>query len=241
MTTEQSTNRPYAPPSNVTTLLERLRTRNLPERIDTEYLRDSGIPESTVHRTLFALKFLNLVNEANEPSQDLKSIHVSPDEDYRAILAGLIQKAYKDVFSVVDPSQDTQDKISNVFRRYTPASQRSRMVIFFLGMCREAGIPLFDVPRSRSMVRVTPAKINLEKVTKGDSTRHKEKGKAFGITINVSPALEGLIRSLPSQGTPMSEERRNQWLDMAKATLKFLYPEENEESAKGVEPEDLPF
>ncbi len=37
---EQTTNRPYGPPTNVTSVLARLRSRNLPERIDAEYLRE---------------------------------------------------------------------------------------------------------------------------------------------------------------------------------------------------------
>ena len=54
----ESANRPYTPPSNLISVLERVRSRNLPERIDLEYLRDLGIPEGTVHRTFFALRFL---------------------------------------------------------------------------------------------------------------------------------------------------------------------------------------
>lgn len=143
------TRRPYTPPSNVTGVLQRLRSRNLPDRVDAEYLRDAGVPEGTITRTLFALEFLGLVEEG-EPTQALRSIAISTDEEYQAILSGLVRQAYEDVFKVIDPAQDSQDRIVNFFRRYTPASQRDRMVIFFLGMCREAGIPTLDAPRQRS-------------------------------------------------------------------------------------------
>ena len=64
ITNEEMTNRPYAPPSNVVSVLQRLRSRNLPDRINTDYLRDAGISEGTVSRALFALRFFSLVDEA---------------------------------------------------------------------------------------------------------------------------------------------------------------------------------
>lgn len=218
--TERERNRPYTPPSNVVAVLQRLRTRNLPDRIDNEYLRDSGIPEGTIARTLFALRFLGLIDEGGLLNEPLKSIHTSTDEEYQAILSGLIREAYKEVFNVVDPSQDSQDRILNVFRRYTPASQRDRMVIFFLGMCREAGIPTLDVPKARAMSATKATK----EAPGRTSTRATGTIPRTAIT-GIDPALEGLIRTLPTPGTPLSPERRQQWLDMAEATLRFVYPE----------------
>ncbi|MGD0780515.1 MAG: DUF5343 domain-containing protein [Dehalococcoidales bacterium] len=222
---EEMSNRPYAPPSNVISVLQRLRSRNLPDRINTDYLRDSSIPDGTTSRTLFALRFLGLIDEGGLINESLKSIQKATDEEYKAILSGLIKEAYKEVFSVVDPSQDAQDKILNVFRRYTPASQRMRMVIFFLGMCREAGIPTLDVPKARSMTeRTTKSEPNKPGAR---SLPSKDKGKTDRQTMltGVNPALEGLIRTLPEPGEVLSEERRKQWLTMAEATLSFLYPE----------------
>jgi len=228
MVTDSDTNRPYAPPSNVVAVLHRLRSRNLPERIDAEYLRDASISEGTVSRALFALRYLGLTGEAGEPTPALRTIHTSTDEEYRETLAGLVREAYADVFNVVDPSEDSQDRILNVFRRYTPASQRSRMVIFFLGMCREAGIPTLDTPRQRSMgeprTRNRPSAAPRRESVATRQQSGRDAGK--GSRSNVSPALEGLVASLPPPGTPMDEERRQQWLEMAKATLAFVYPTE---------------
>lgn len=208
---ERTDNRPYPPPSNVISVLQRLRTRNLPERIDTEYLRDAAVPEGTITRTLFATRFLGLINEANEPTEQLKSIHTSTAEEYQKILSGLIRESYKDIFNVVDPSKDSQDRILNIFRRYKPASQRNRMVIFFLGMCREAGISTLDLPKARSMSE--------------NSASRRGRGSTPIKESDINPALDGLIRSLPKPGKCLSPERRKQWLDMADATLRFIYPE----------------
>lgn len=216
---EKNTNRPYPPPSNVISVLERLRSRNLPEKIDEEFLRDAGVPEGTIGRSLFALRFLNLINEASEPSDAVKAIHTSTDEEYQSILSGLIREAYKEVFNIVDPTQDSQDKILNVFRRYTPASQRDRMVVFFLGMCRNAGISTLDVPKARTMSdkpsrTKAPAFIKIgTRVEKVHTSESK-----------INPAIDGLIKSLPEPDQPLSNEKLDQWLEMAKATLRFIYP-----------------
>lgn len=222
---EETTNRPYAPPSNVVSVLQRLRSRNLPDRINTDYLRDSGISEGTVSRALFALRFLGLIDEGGLLTESLKSIHTATDEEYKAILSGLTKEAYKEVFSVIDPSQDSQDKILNVFRRYTPASQRMRMVIFFLGMCREAGIPTFDVPKARSMTERTVKTEPKKPSIRSSASKEMAKTDRTLVLTGVNPALEGLIRTLPEPGEALSKERREQWLTMAEATLSFLYPE----------------
>lgn len=222
---QATTNRPYGPPSNVTAVLQRLRARNLPEQIDLEYLRDSGVSEGTLTRTLFAMRFLGLVADTGQPTQALRSIHTSTDEEYRAILSGLVREAYSDVFDVIDPAEDTQERIQNFFRRFTPASQRARMVIFFLGMCREAGIPTLDVPRQRAMAdRTLRARPTRQAIPHAPG-----KGRA-GASIDrpgsqLAPALEMLVQSLPPPGSALSEQRREQWLKMAEATLEFMYPE----------------
>ncbi len=230
MVTDAETNRPYTPPSNLISVLQRVRSRNLPERIDLEYLRDAGIPEGTVHRTFFALRFLKLVEESGELTDPVKAIATSTDEEYRAILSGLMREAYAEVFNAIDPAEDSQDQILNFFRRYTPASQRKRMVIFFLGMCREAGISTLDVPRQRAMGRSRettetprPRARTGRASLKGTGTL---RGKGTVQSPDIAPALEGLVRSLPAPGTPLSAERREQWLNMARATLAFVYPEE---------------
>jgi hypothetical protein len=222
---EETTNRPYAPPSNVVSVLQRLRSRNLPDRINTDYLRDAGISDGTVSRALFALRFLGLIDEGGLLTESLKSIHTSTDEEYKVILAGLIKEAYKEVFSVLDPSQDSQDKILNVFRRYTPASQRMRMVIFFLGMCREAGIPTLDVPKARPMAERTPKLETNKSSMKGITSKEKTRANRVTALTGINPALEGLIRALPEPGEALSKDRRKQWIQMAEATLMFLYPE----------------
>ena len=224
MTTEHvasATNRPYAPPSNVIAILARLRNRNLPETVDADYLKDANIPDGTVSRTLFALRFLGLIGQASEPTPALRSIATSTDEEYMSTLAELVREAYAEVFVSIDPGQDAQASIINFFRRYTPASQRDRMVIFFLGMCRESGIPTLDIPRQRTST-ASPGRGRTQSTPQPQSEK-KTRKQGNSLPSSPVPALDGLIKSLPEVGEVFPELRRKQWLDMVQATLAYLY------------------
>lgn len=143
--------RPYAAPSNVIAVIDRAKTRNLPETINNEFLRIAGVPEAVFGRVLQALRFLNLVHEDGRPTEILEALAGSQEAQYRELLEKAIREAYRTEFNVIDPGQDQQPRILDAFRPYQPRSQTSRMVMLFLGLCREAGIPVLDVPRERRM------------------------------------------------------------------------------------------
>jgi hypothetical protein len=148
---DEEQRRPYAATSNVLAVLHRARTRNLPEVIDDDFFRLVGVPDVVFGRVRQALRFIGAILEDGRPADVFRSLAAASDEEFRTLLAGMIRDAYRDDFGRIDPSQDTQAQITNAFRRYRPRSQTSRMVMLFLGLCREAGIPLLDAPRERSM------------------------------------------------------------------------------------------
>jgi hypothetical protein len=132
-------------------VLQRIRTRNLPERVDDDLLRLAGVPDAALYRVRAAIRFLGFVDDEGRPSDTLRALAAAPDEQYRELLAGAIREAYRDDFSRIDPGQDTQAQIVNAFRPYQPRSQTNRMVMLFLSLCREAGISVLDAPRERNM------------------------------------------------------------------------------------------
>ena len=151
MATQVGETRPYAAPSNVIAVVQRARTRNRPENINNEFLRIAGIPEAVYGRVLQALRFLELIHEDGRPTDTFRALAAAPDSQYRDLLAGVIRHAYRAEFEVVDPEQDLQQRILDAFHPYQPRSQTARMVMLFLGLCREAGIPVRDAPRERRM------------------------------------------------------------------------------------------
>jgi len=143
--------RPYAATANVMAVLSRARTRNLPEAVTNDFLRLTGVPDVVYGRVTQALLFLDLVHEDGRPTDKLQAIAGAPEDQYRQLLADCIRAAYRDDFGRVDPEQDPQGTIIDAFRRYKPRSQTARMVMLFLGLCREAAIPVVDAPRERKM------------------------------------------------------------------------------------------
>jgi len=143
--------RPYAATANVMAVLNRARTRNLPERINNDFLKIAQIGDAVFGRVTFALEFLGLVSPEGMPTDKLRSMASAPDAEFRELLAATIREVYAPEFARIDPAEDSQAQVQDAFRRYQPKSQVDRMVMLFLGLCREAGIPVRDVPRDRKM------------------------------------------------------------------------------------------
>jgi hypothetical protein len=145
--------RPYAPPSNVIAVVQRARSRNLRDRIDSDFMRLAGVPDRAHNRVATALRFLGLIDEGRRPTDTLRALAAAREEEYRDLLSAAIRSAYQEDFDRVDPAEDTHAQIVDAFKPYEPRSQHDRMVMLFLGLCREAGIPVSEAPRERRMKR----------------------------------------------------------------------------------------
>jgi hypothetical protein len=143
--------RPYAPTANVVSVINRVRTRNLPDVVNNDFLRIAGITDLLFGRVMQAVHFLALVESDGRPSDKLRALAAAPEAEYKELLAGIVRDAYAEDFKTVDPSQDAQGQIVDAFRKYEPRSQTTRMVMLFLGLCREAGLQVKDSPRDRGM------------------------------------------------------------------------------------------
>ena len=186
MTTISANFRPYAAPANLKGVLERVRARNLPETINGDFLRVAGMPDSVFGRVTQALRFLGLIHEDGRPTDVLHSISGAPEAEYRKLLEGSIREAYREDFGKIDPSEDAQPRIIDAFMPYQPRSQTTRMVMLFLGLCREAGIPVLDAPRERSMkqadARAHPAARGGRPRKQADPKPPSDTGLLFGVT-----------------------------------------------------------
>src|SRR6266849_10744442 len=129
--------RPYAASANVIAVLTRIRSRNLPVAVNNDFLRIANIGAAVFGRVTEALQFLRLVDEEGTPTEILRAMAAAPDAEYRNLLGNAVRSAYSDDFQAVNPEQDTQHQIIEAFRRYEPRSQTQRMVMLFLGLCRE--------------------------------------------------------------------------------------------------------
>jgi hypothetical protein len=226
---------PYAAPANVMAILQRFRERDLPDEPFTpKFLEDLGVPAGNVHRTLRAFEFLGLLDGGGAPTEKWRHLRVTTDDEFASALALVLQKAYADVFKRVDPSKDSQVLIENVFRRYSPAAQRSRMVTLFLSLCREAGIPTLDTPRKRETKqpiagsRRNRPPVQAAPVGPGNMNRWYGGGTSSDLIVDTQhPLITGLLKTLPKEAG-WTKTERDQWLNATAAVLDLLYPAKSE-------------
>lgn len=191
--------RPYAATANVMAVLKRVRTRNLPERIGGEFYTLAGVGTAVHGRVTQALTFLGLVDESGYPQDALRAMAQAPEAEFLELLGACVRERYAAEFQIVDPGQDSQPQILDAFRKYEPRSQTDRMVMLFLGLCREAGMKVKDVPRERQMASsakaphprpgTTSPRLTVQKRSAGRSGRlPTQEATAPGLLFGVSVA-----------------------------------------------------
>jgi hypothetical protein len=238
----ESRSRPYAPGGTVTGLLQRFRTRNLPDVVDGGFLNQLGMSKEISTRVLSTLRFLKLISDAGQPTDVLRSLARSTDEEYAQILEGIVRDAYRDVFTAFDPSQDSQDRALNAFRRYEPGSQTYRMATLFLALVKEAGIPLLDEPRKRAS-SLMPQKVRASRPLRtparprGGQKNRQQKPQENVETARAqgSAVLWGYFKRLPAPGGTFSSSDRERWLAGVRAAFDLEYVDHLEEEETGEE------
>lgn len=167
MAVETEKTAPYGPATTVLQLLRRAHDKGLPEKLTTRELERVGITDDgTARKILRTLRFLKLIDDDGNKLPLFDTFQRASTDEYATVLAGILRDAYEEVFQVIgDPAQASDLDIDNAFRRYDPRSQRSRMVLLFQALLREAklreGGP---VERSSRVKRSSESLANAPKV-----------------------------------------------------------------------------
>lgn len=156
MTSQTDNRRPYASVSSVIAVIDRARTMNLPETIDVGFMNVAGVDGQSVSRTRDALTFLGLIDEADTRTKAFEDLANVSDSEFPDRLREVVEAAYADELSLVDPKIDDTEKIRGVFQRYTPKSTTGKMVSLFLGLCKASGMEIKDPPPTRPVSASTP-------------------------------------------------------------------------------------
>jgi len=245
MAIEPNGNAPYAAAKNVLDVLERYRHRGLRSPFTIELMAQVGVPDGAAHRTVQALRLLDLIDDGGEPTEAFEALKRATEEEHQPRLAQVIRSAYHNVFTVVDPAQDSPTAVRDAFRFYKPDSQQQRMVTLFLALCEEAGI-IEKGPKKRG--RVKKASIPRASAPRPAKARPDDGGTAYlklapgpdpharSAQDGLHPLIAGVLQELPKNGR-WTAIKRERWLATVESAVDLLYTIEEPEPA-GVANED---
>jgi hypothetical protein len=130
---------PYASTASILTVISKHRQVGL-RTIDRTMLQRIGVTEALAPRTLNALITLDFFDQSGQVTPAFDALRKAGEEDFKPLLGELLQKAYAQILTVVDPSTATPQDVENAFRGYEPTGQLGRMVQLFIGMFTYVGL-----------------------------------------------------------------------------------------------------
>ena len=136
---DQGRRAPYAPPATVMDVVSHYRERDVPPQLDKTRLLQIGVSEGLINRTWSTLDFLGLILGDGTTTEHFRNLRYASDEDYPGVFRALLNEAYAEIFTILDPETADEFALDRAFRPYSPGGQRSRMITLFLGLCRQAG------------------------------------------------------------------------------------------------------
>lgn len=134
---------PYVSAASLSSFFDHVRWVSTPKKVDQGLLLDYGLPKGSVGALLSALKFFGLVENDGTTTAAFKMVQTSGDE-FRANLEEIVKRSYADLFSRLDPSRDSREKIRNYFARNFSPAISNKATILFLDLAKEAGIPVAE-------------------------------------------------------------------------------------------------
>jgi len=217
MDSNQRFSPPYGPPANAIAVLKKWRDHSVPDQVTKEWLSKIGLSPNLAPANLRGLEFLGLIDAGGFPTDLAHLVRSAPSDQYPALLQKIVQDAYRPIFKVADPSTATRTQIDDAFRHEKPEAQRSRMVAFFLGLCREAGIAVKEAPQGGRPPKVLAVRVGqpLHRIT-----RQGPRIVSSAVTGRpLDPALVGIVSKISELET--SEELES-WIAMFRAAFNFV-------------------
>lgn len=211
---------PYASIAGISLILDHNRKRGFQKTVDSDVLRRIGISDSLIPRTLQSLQVLDLIGEDGSPADVLEGLRQSPETDYQQKLQEWLKGAYADVFEYTDPSVDSETKIRDAFRSYTPTGQQDRMTTLFIGLCVAAGLRE-EAKKERKPRSTTARKKPAPNTgsTKASRMKHYDNPKSG----DIPSALLGLMQSLPAEGSVWTKDKRDKFVSTFETVLDFCF------------------
>ena len=226
---------PYTSPKVVVDLVQRHRSRGLPNPIDPETLGRVGVSESLIPRTLQSLVALDLIEENGRITDTFEGLRLAPEAEFQGKVKEWLDAAYADVLQFADPATDGETAVRDAFRSYKPVGQQDRMVSLFLRLYEMAGVGTAkaDEPKPRPRPRLVlagasrpreVAKAPKQSALHAALSSGRPRTPVGGENVAIPPAILGLLQSLPLDGKGWSAERQEGFLTAFAGVVKFCFP-----------------
>ena len=203
---------PYLPYRTFSNLLDRLRANVLPARIDRSIVGSfSGAVQSQVFLTL---KYLNLTDEDQIPSELLASLVKAKDAERQKILHDIVIASYPFVFDTdFDLKQLTGDQLIDIFNKEGCSGETTRKATaFFTAIAKEAGMelsPYLKRPKSKPSRGATAKKREVDENQQGSQTERQTP-----LITNNASWQQQILSKIPDFNPTWKEEERKAWYEM---------------------------
>ncbi len=143
---------PYGPASGMLQAIQLFR-KEVPQRVDGDYLRKHGIAPGNEYKVVGALRYLGLIDEDGRPTEKTKLLRAR-GSTFMMALQEIVRDAYRDLFSHLSKLRNfSKDEIYNYFviEENLGPEMANKATRFFIHLCRLCGIDLgIEVRRGRS-------------------------------------------------------------------------------------------
>jgi hypothetical protein len=201
----------------------------------------AGVPESLARRTHASLKLLGLIDENDQPTEQLNALkQARGDDEYRTRLQEWLRGLYVDVLQYTDPSTDASDKVAEAFRTYEPAGQRRAMAALFVGLWKYAGLPVPAESAAQRSSGARPPRVRPPDRPQARQTSNPKAKDDAHTPTGLPPGLVGLLQQIPRGNDTWTTKRRDDFLNAFRAVLDFTVPVDDSPVSKAIDEEDEP-
>jgi hypothetical protein len=219
---------PYASTSSILTVINKHRQVGL-QSIDLNTLQRIGVTEALAPRTLQSLILLDFYDVKGQVQPAFDTLRKVGEPEFKPKLAELLQEAYAEILTVLDPATATFDDVENAFRGFEPTGQLGRMVQLFIGLFRFVDLMPKPTKPQRSKESASG--------TGGPRRRIKIKRRAPSDDDNgvISPPTPELGEAKPDPIPPVGGSSHSQTVNLRAGGTMTLIVDVNPISLKGAD------